>query len=328
MLVSFAVYVAASDDIFLTKQPSAAPKPQGNLTVRLKPHEDWTREICLGIFLAAYAINIYLGRRLNQHLALWWTTQIAQAGGILDCNFAQLGPRPSAQADGAILLRESMSLYKLYATGRRHVTSAEFVLALRQRQDLLAVLWALLAPSSDVFEIRLRLPESSPPLVALLARPAAQRSAAQAPEVKELTKSIDVPKLQGLSDFPSADQLVVRGESGASLSTLLDGSWWRCALAPAPWALLSRHFRSLKISGQGLSKEAVAEALSLAQSGGDAASSPGPSAVNEIVLTMHLPPMNEQGVGIVASALRLALGAADALGVAQLSPEAARRAQA
>lgn len=76
MLVSFAVYVAASDDIFLTKQPSAAPKPQGNLTVRLKPHEDWTREICLGIFLAAYAINIYLGRRLNQHLALWWTTQV------------------------------------------------------------------------------------------------------------------------------------------------------------------------------------------------------------------------------------------------------------
>lgn len=86
--------------------------------VQLKPQDSWLLELCAVAFLAAFLVNMMVGRSRNEKLAVAWTTevrcclrddrstasfnrltpakrillQLVAADGVLDRNFSLLGP--------------------------------------------------------------------------------------------------------------------------------------------------------------------------------------------------------------------------------------------
>lgn len=53
---------------------------------------DWYYEIAIGTFMVWYIINIFLGKRRNEEIALTWARAFACDGGLLERNFALLSP--------------------------------------------------------------------------------------------------------------------------------------------------------------------------------------------------------------------------------------------
>lgn len=77
----------------------------------------------------------------------------------------------------SVLLRESASTFKMYATGRRFCQSFTATLDLRKRQDLLSYAYSLVSPSDDELNIEIEMNESAmPPLVLAVAPPKTARA--------------------------------------------------------------------------------------------------------------------------------------------------------
>lgn len=79
--------------------------------------DNYRFEIGAALFLVAYLVNLLIGRSHNHSIAGAWAKHYAAPGGVFDRNFAQLGP--SGQEDADVLMKDSASCFKLYASGRR-----------------------------------------------------------------------------------------------------------------------------------------------------------------------------------------------------------------
>lgn len=82
--------------------------------------EEHLLEIAGVIFLAAFAINYLRGRRVNEALALHWASTFCMDGGVIDQNFALVGPGHGEQGE-KMLMKQSQDQFELWASGRRCV---------------------------------------------------------------------------------------------------------------------------------------------------------------------------------------------------------------
>ncbi len=163
--------------------------------------------LCLLGALLVLAVRLRGGRE-NEEVALAWAREFVTKGALLERNFALCGPgaRPARRVlpdacvpcscvpapalararrltapagcagDGdsaEVLMKESASEFKFYASGRRHCSSLLATLDLRKRQDLLrGYLLAPLLPHDERIDVQVNmLPGAMPPLVLVVAAP-------------------------------------------------------------------------------------------------------------------------------------------------------------
>lgn len=142
---------------------------------------NWWPEAGMLVAIALFIANYIRGRAVNEARAVAWAEAFATTDGLFDRNFALLGP---GDGNDELLIKESQCRFLLYASGRRHCTSASATLNLRPRQDLLLTLWSVLFPSKDVLDVEVVMQEGAmPPMVLLVATKKL---------AKELTKELKV----------------------------------------------------------------------------------------------------------------------------------------
>jgi len=198
-------------------------------------------EAVAAVGILVYVAVFVLGVLNNKARAEAWAKAYAMPGGLLDRNFSQLGGK-------GLLMRDSPSLFKLYASGRRHCQGLLAEVQLMPRQDLLSMLWCVIFPSEDTITIDVFMHEASmPPLVVVVATPkvakALQRDAA---DVQRFTKKINASK-----DMPAFadDKLWVLAEhSGIVHDLFLDKHMQQQLSFGGPNGPAMRYFHSLHFS--------------------------------------------------------------------------------
>lgn len=215
---------------------SAFRKPQSVKDVQM--------EIIFGIFLVAYCVNVWLGRRTNSKIALAWAQSFCGDGCVLDRNFAQIGV--GDQQGSAILERVSNSDFKLYATGRRFCTHLSATLSLRRRQDLLSLAWYSVQPRPDVLDIEISMSERAmPPMVLFIgqARFAREWGSKEDSDLAVYSHTIDVSS-DRLPRWPS-DRLVVMAEHSSLLYDTMTDSMMDQVFANPAFDDIRKYFRYL-----------------------------------------------------------------------------------
>ena len=95
---------ASKANTVLTPPKAYVPAPPSNMR---------TEAICAGLILL-YIISIFVGRSINSKIAMACERMMMSKEGMLHRNFSHVEGKDNG------LLKESASLYKLYASGRRH----------------------------------------------------------------------------------------------------------------------------------------------------------------------------------------------------------------
>ncbi|GMH43269.1 hypothetical protein BSKO_11191 [Bryopsis sp. KO-2023] len=174
-----------------------------------KRQEHYHYEMLAGVVLVLYGINVFIGRQKNEALALAWARAFVSEGGVLERNFSLLGAGDGDE--GEVLMKESQSVFKFYASGRRFCQGLMATLDLRARQDLLSMLTYMVLPREDTLEVEVYMnPTSMPAMVLACATHKLGRSLLKDNEdLKTFCKQIPVKQI---ADWPK-DRLVVHTES-------------------------------------------------------------------------------------------------------------------
>ncbi|KAL4424643.1 hypothetical protein ABPG77_002261 [Micractinium sp. CCAP 211/92] len=268
--------------------------------IQLRPQDSWVVELCALAFLATFLVNLFVGRRRNEQLALAWTTQLVAPDGVLDRNFSLLGPGDTAA--GEVLLKDSMHCYKFWASGRRFCQGMLATFNLVRRQDLLA--WGVMAlrGQKDVLDLEVRMNEGAmPPLVLVVAQPTIARELQQgSDDVKSLCKRLE-PTRDRIAQWP--ERLTVLAEHSSIFYDLMTPQLLDLAFSKEAFESLRPYFRYLHITS-------------------DAPDGPHAPVVR---LSFVLPPQGDHAT--LNKFLALALLLADLLGSYKLSPEQEKRAR-
>lgn len=278
-------------------EPAAPRRPP---VIQLRPQDSWVVEICALAFLAAFLVNLFVGRRRNEQLALAWTTELVAADGVLDRNFSLLGPGDTAA--GEVLLKDSMHCYKFWASGRRFCKGMLATFNLVRRQDLLAYAVMALRGQKDVLELEVRMNEGAmPPLALVIAQPAIARELQQdSADVKALCKRLE-PTRDRIAQWP--ERLTVLAEHSSVFYDLMTPQLLDLAFSKDAFQALRPYFRYLHVTS-------------------DAPDGPHPQVVR---LSFALPPRGDAAT--LDRFLVLVLLLVDLLGSYKLSPEQEKRAR-
>lgn len=84
------------------KNPSASiPLPTNDASVQKRAYnqrkppagpQNYILESLLGLGLVIYIVNIFIGKRKNEHVAITWAREYCEEGEMMDRNFALIGP--------------------------------------------------------------------------------------------------------------------------------------------------------------------------------------------------------------------------------------------
>lgn len=107
------------------------------------------------LFFVVYGVAFWYGRKENEMIALAWATEFAGADSIFEKNFSLIGF--GDEPDAPSLVKEGMTNFKFYASGRRYCESLLATLALKNRQDLLSQVLYLVSPSKDEITIQVNM---------------------------------------------------------------------------------------------------------------------------------------------------------------------------
>lgn len=127
--------------------------------------EHYYFELAAVVCLLLYTINIFIGKKGNEKVAIAWAKAFATPNSILDKNFSLLGPGDTPNNE--LLMRESNSTFKFYASGRRHCESLVATIDCRARHDLLRLASYLAVPRTDIINIEVQMNEGSMPQIVL-----------------------------------------------------------------------------------------------------------------------------------------------------------------
>ncbi|MBA0815213.1 hypothetical protein Gohar_020975 [Gossypium harknessii] len=163
-------------------------------------NKSFTVEIICGVFLIAFMINYFIGKRENENIALAWAAKFATKGSIFEKNFSLLGIGEGE--DSPLLLKEGQNVFKFYASGRRYCQGLLATMELKSRHDLISRLFNLVVPCKDeiTFEVSMN-EEAMDQVVFALAK----KKAAQGMQ-KEVR---DLQRFAGLVANPSGRKWVV-----------------------------------------------------------------------------------------------------------------------
>eukprot|EP00873_Tetraselmis_striata_P023663 jgi/Tetstr1/443927/TSEL_031879.t1 len=149
-------------------------------------------EMAASVFLMLYAINFIIGKAKNEEIALAWANAFCAPNTLLERNFSLLGPGDSDENE--IMMQESYSLYKFYASGRRYCQGMLASLDLCRRQDLLSLMVYTVFPKDDTLEVEVYMNDAAmPPLVLALGHTREARSLFRSrKDVAEYTKLVNI----------------------------------------------------------------------------------------------------------------------------------------
>ncbi|EFN56107.1 hypothetical protein CHLNCDRAFT_51730 [Chlorella variabilis] len=301
----------------------SAPRPP---FVQLKEQDSWVLEGCAVAFLLAFLVNLAVGRGRNERLAVAWTTELVAPDGVLDRNFSLLGPGDTEA--GEVLLKDSMHVYKFWASGRRFCQGLLATLQLVRRQDLLAYSLQLVRGQKDVMELELRMSEGCmPPLVLAIAPPPVARTMQQdSADVKRLCKRVD-PTRDRIAQWP--ERLTVLAEHSSIFYDLMTPQLLELAFGRDAFLAVKPYFRFLHITSElpedaGPHKQARPQAGWLGPGGGKDGGKRLGGGKGVVRLSFSLPP--EGDTATLNKFLVTVLLLADLLGSYRLSPEQQKRA--
>lgn len=131
------------------KSPKKSGKPSQDQPLKKPTPKDWRLEAGFGVFLVMYAINYFIGRRMNAKLAQQWYEVI---NPILEKNFSRPG----------FLDRISANEFSVTATGRIHCRGLQATLRLRRRQELFLYVLDLFQKKEETLTIEIPLLNMEP----------------------------------------------------------------------------------------------------------------------------------------------------------------------
>lgn len=276
---------------------SATPQQRPPFIV-LRHQDSWLLEGLAVAFLLTFLVNMLIGRRRNERLALAWTAELVAPDGVLDRNFALLGPGDTAA--GEVLLKDSMHCFKLWASGRRFCQGMLATLQLVRRQDMLAYTVMALQGQKDVLELEVRMNEGAlPPLVLAIGQPSVVRNMAlDSEDIKTFCKRLEVTR-DRIPNWP--DKLAVWAEHSSIFYDLMGPQLLDLFFSKEAFQPLKPYFRFLLITSE------------------------APEGHNQVIrLSFVLPPAGEGT--ILPRLLTLACLLIDLMGSYRLSPEQQKRA--
>jgi hypothetical protein len=150
------------------------------------------------LFLIAYGVNYFVGKRTNENIVRAWATAYRE---VFDEQFARLG------TEGSLLIKESQSSFRMQCAGRVNCAGAQCNLRLRKRHDLVSTIWEIFAPTEDLFDVTVVMNDKNvPPFILAVALNSQMRSLKNSQkDVESLTKSVTVSHLDSSKFSVAAD---------------------------------------------------------------------------------------------------------------------------
>jgi hypothetical protein len=205
---------------------------------------DFKAEIALAVLAVVYAVNIYMGRKSNDEVALAWAAQFCDDGEVLDRNFSLLG---TGNNSGEVIMRQSNNSFLFYASGRRFCSELRANLELRRRQDIFAQIWYHISPRPDFVDIEIAMNEGAmPPTVLFVGQPRfAKERLAEEEDLKKFTKKIEVGR-DRIAQWPGPRQLTVLTEQATMFYDVMTESIVNQVFGQTAWEQSARkYFRFL-----------------------------------------------------------------------------------
>lgn len=270
-------------------------------------HQSYVPELCFAGCALIFVIGMFLGQSKNEGFVIAWTTQMVAPGGLLDRNFALLGPGDSKGNE--VLLLESPSCYKLWTSGRRFCQGMLCTFYLQQRQDLAQLLLGKLNGQRDILDLEAVMSEGCcPPIVLAIATPGlAKQLHTELPDLKAFARKLEVTK-DRLAQWPFG-KLSVLAEQSSTFYDLMTPQLMELVFGRMAWELAGPHFRSIHISSEFVV-------------GGE--EGPSQKTAQLVKMSFFLPPTVESK--FLDRFLTHALLLIDMVGTYKLSPEQQRRA--
>lgn len=289
-----------------SESSDVADSPDGRLAPQHDP-KNWWPEALVVLFLIVYVIFFFKGRAANDAIATAWADAFAREGGILERNFSLLGGGEGPE----LLVKESQSVFRFYASGRRHCSWLSATLELVNRQDLLSVIWEVVSPSQDRLDIEVCMNEGSmQQMVLLVAAPkVAKEMVKDLKDLEDLTHRVDVGR-DRLAAWPG-DKLVAYAEHSSLLYDLMVDQVVDLLFSKGTFEPLARYWRYMHFT-----TDMVDESV---QSG---ATSQAPKKVLRFSFVLPSAERMEE-VGKLLTAVTLLI---DVVGQHKLSPEQQKRA--
>ncbi|KAK2076517.1 hypothetical protein QBZ16_001043 [Prototheca wickerhamii] len=222
-------------------------------TSSIREQSTWLPEIAFGVFVLMFVVNIFKGRDSNTKKAVYWATQLISSESVLPNNFAKMGPGGADAPREEVLIRESMNLFTVYATGRRYCKArtllASFIF--KKRQDLINWAVGAVTGQEDLLDIFVEMsPEAMPDLVLLIGKPKiAKQMAKDLADVKTFTKLLEVKK-DKIPSWPSTE-LTVYSEQASTFYDLMSSHLLDHSFSAGAWKVLGPCFRFLHITSEG-----------------------------------------------------------------------------
>lgn len=231
-----------------SSQHPRKPKAQAERRARraFARQEHYYFEIAAAVCLVIYAINVFVGKSSNEAIALAWARAYVSEGGVLEKNFSLLGP--GDLDDGEVLMKESQSQFKFYASGRRYCDGFLATLDLRARQDVLSMMSYLVAPRDDLLDVEVYMSEGCmPPIVVAFGVPKVMRVLSrECEDIKTYAKPVNV---RHLSEWPS-DRWTVMAESSEVFYDLVGEQFVEQIFGEAAYDAVGKYFRYLHFTSE------------------------------------------------------------------------------
>lgn len=204
---------------------------------------DFIAEILFALGSVAYAINIYLGRKRNDAIALTWAQQFCDDGAVLDRNFSLLG---TGNNTGEVIMRQANHQLLFYASGRRFCSSLRGNLEMKRRQDLFAMAWYVINPRPDFVDLEIAMDEGAmPQMVLFIGQPRfAKERLGEEEDLQKFTKKIEVAR-DRIAVWPGSKALTVLAEQSTMFYDLMIESMVSQVFGKPAWEASRKYFRFL-----------------------------------------------------------------------------------
>ncbi|GIL64274.1 hypothetical protein Vafri_18269 [Volvox africanus] len=158
-----------------------------------QPRKNYYMEAAFAVVLVFYILVAIWGTKQNGKIAdAFARTYCIGEGAVFPRQFAMCGAgEPNAAGLRTPLLKESSSLFKFYASGRRYCQGCLATLSLRNRADLLSWVINIFLPAEDLLEIDVYMNEANmPPMVLAVATPRQARALSERTDITTYTKPL------------------------------------------------------------------------------------------------------------------------------------------
>ena len=155
-------------------------------TVQVPVDMSYTMEIGFILITVLFVINYFYGKSVNRNRADLFVSNVLPT---LREHFAKVGL--NTEQENQVVVKESDTLYKIYASGRNNCMGIVLTLSLSPRQDLFSTVMSLVTDSRDTLTIEIPKKKMKPFIFILCERSNRSRFGKENEDVKALCKEVD-----------------------------------------------------------------------------------------------------------------------------------------